>query len=158
MDFTQLCLDLGDKKTCYNINCTTCAHHYFRMGFAKIINSHSQRDQPLEDIWDATPDDLNVLAKVSTEANLREIQRSCGSPYWLGYLGLVLYYVSEKTHQALESVPELHKCWAAQLDEMFQDKLLSGLTEHITAVISGQATLRTGDLAEFEHIESGLIQ
>lgn len=130
--FTAICLLASREQWCWNINCTTCGHMYFRYGFFEIgAGRHPDRDgwltrkefhQQLSTLGDLRTVTAAIrrserLHQVASDASLSEIAGGCRFPDFLGYLGLLLHYTSELEHRNRRLTP----VWSRQLLELVDE-------------------------------------
>jgi len=134
---------------------------HFRYAFIELANGKS----PSGDDWliqsletdyssllgdcprDYTEEQKEAIALICTESSLTNISSSCKFPDWLGYLGLVLYFMKSES----DAYKQLTKAWASQLLGMVSE--YSMVTDELKDVVSGRAEL---SLSHLEGCESEL--
>jgi hypothetical protein len=97
--FVALCQKASQDGWCWAINCTSCGHQDFEVGFSKIINGEHPDTQsffPEAEIaknpGEISPDDQLKLVKIVAAAKLTDIQEVSEFPDWLNYIGLVIHH------------------------------------------------------------------
>lgn len=161
--FQNLCLLASKESWYWNLAFTTCGHQNFRYAFLEL----SRGKEPESDGWvinnanqknfnkigelprGFTPAERESIISICRNANLVDIAASCKFPDWLGYLGLIIHYVSASG----ESFKLLSKIWAKQLIAMVPSN--TAIHDKLNAIIKESYVLTIDDL---EEIESALIQ
>lgn len=124
--FEALCRLAADEGWCWNLYCTECGHKEFRYAFSElasgkapaegtewVVHSNNRRYVsvlgPIPEHYSA--EQKNIILGICSEARLASIASDSGFPDWLGYLGLILEHMKERSplYSKLSSV------WAAQL-------------------------------------------
>ncbi len=123
--FESLCKLASDENWCWDLYCTTCGHMHFRYAFQELGKGRS----PIEENWviharrtnyeeelgsfsrEYSDDQKENIIGICKEADLIVISNNCRFPDWLGYLGLILWYMRTPTGL----FKELSLNWATQL-------------------------------------------
>lgn len=157
--FEELCKLAAREKWCWRLCCTTCGHLHFRYAFAELAAGKS----PVERGWvvhgrrsryqqaigpypkSYTEEQKEAVNTVCCGANLREISKSCRFPDWLGYLGLVLFYMESDS----DSFLKLSRNWALQLSQLVSKE--SPIYSRLAGLANGNGNLDIKDLEGCEY-------
>lgn len=109
--FVALCQKASEDGWCWAINCTSCGHQDFEIGFSKIIHGeHPDTESffPEAEIaknpGEISPEDQLKLVNIVSDAKLSDIQNVSEFPEWLNYIGLVINHCNtSEAHKILSN-------------------------------------------------------
>ena len=126
--FEALCSLAKRKKWCWDLSCTTCGCHHFKLGLYQIsLGKHPADSDWIDPMsrdavdelgashsWKEWVDDSTELQKILIAANLETVRRLSGFPAFFRFLGLTLMMIRN-----LEAKSKaVTYSWAPQLMEM----------------------------------------
>lgn len=163
--FEMVCKLASDQNWCWSLGCTTCGNTHFRYAFVELARGNVPSDKSwavsgrITD-YAATlgpfPREFNKDQKVKVldicnKADLDIISGSCRFPDWLGFLGVILHYMS--------SIPETNayknvsQNWADQLLHFIPENSI--LRQQIEFCVQGKMLLSLRELENIEREISG---
>lgn len=112
--FEKLCLYVSDNPWCWNLSCTTCGRQSFTRAFKLMAYGVDPvSEEGLRAIHSSTVSyggalrpaparsfsELEKVAVIShcVESEISRIAERCKFPDWLGYMGLILYYMRSES-------------------------------------------------------------
>ncbi len=130
--FEALCELASMERWCWRMDCPTCGHAYFRLGFREILRGNHP-DQAtwtvsgycLHGLMEFDMDQLpkiggwpiphqSYLSRILARASLQWIARNVRHPEWVGFLCLGLLYCEDTEREDRK----LTRAWVPQLLEM----------------------------------------